>query len=247
MALSDNLEAYYKFDESSGNAADATGNGYTATNTSVTYSTGKINNGADFNGSSSKFSHTLNLGGDFSISVWFYGDSFASYPYIYNDWGGSDNKNIFFIMYDGGDLKFNRGNGGASEGTALSVSGFSTSTWYHVVITQAGTAQKMYVNAGAPSTATATYTGGATAETPYIGSQATGGGDIWDGIIDEMGFWSRAITSTEVSDLYNGGAGLAYPFGSSSEIKTINGLAVASVKTVNGLSTASVKTVNGLA
>lgn len=37
------------------------------------------------------------------------------------------------------------------------------------------------------------------------------------------------------------------PVGSSSAIKTINGLAIASVKTVNGLSTASVKTVNGLA
>jgi hypothetical protein len=43
MALTDNLVAYYKLDESSGNAADIV-NSITLTNTSTTYGTGKINN-----------------------------------------------------------------------------------------------------------------------------------------------------------------------------------------------------------
>ena len=33
--------------------------------------------------------------------------------------------------------------------------------------------------------------------------------------IDEVGIWSRTLTSTEVSDLYNSGSGLQYPFSSS--------------------------------
>jgi hypothetical protein len=33
-----------------------------------------------------------------------------------------------------------------------------------------------------------------------------------DGQIDEVGIWSRALSSTEVTKLYNGGAGLQYPF-----------------------------------
>jgi len=37
----------------------------------------------------------------------------------------------------------------------------------------------------------------------------------FDGILDEVGLWSRAITGAEVTTLYNGGAGLTYPFGSS--------------------------------
>jgi len=34
----------------------------------------------------------------------------------------------------------------------------------------------------------------------------------FDGLIDEVGIWSRALNSTEVSELYNSGSGLAYPF-----------------------------------
>src|SRR6202035_2479657 len=34
----------------------------------------------------------------------------------------------------------------------------------------------------------------------------------FDGDIDEVSIWNRALTSTEVSDLYNSGGGLQYPF-----------------------------------
>ena len=32
------------------------------------------------------------------------------------------------------------------------------------------------------------------------------------GVLDESGFWSRALSDAEVNALYNGGAGLSYPF-----------------------------------
>jgi hypothetical protein len=66
------------------------------------------------------------------------------------------------------------------------------------------------------------------------------------GSIDEVGIWSRALSSTEVTALYNSGNGFQYPF-STSSIKSINGLAKASIKSINGLAIASVKSVNGLA
>lgn len=40
----------------------------------------------------------------------------------------------------------------------------------------------------------------------------------YDGRIDEVGIWSRVITPTEVTSLYNSGAGLQYPFSSSSAV-----------------------------
>ena len=53
--LTNNLTAYWKFDEFSGNASDATGNGYTLTNNnSVSFSTGKLNNAAVFASANSK-------------------------------------------------------------------------------------------------------------------------------------------------------------------------------------------------
>ncbi len=32
----------------------------------------------------------------------------------------------------------------------------------------------------------------------------------WDGLIDEIGIWDRALTDDEISDLYNDGEGLPY-------------------------------------
>jgi len=40
---------------------------------------------------------------------------------------------------------------------------------------------------------------------------AISGGNYIDGLIDETGVWSRLLTAEEVTQLYNGGAGLAYP------------------------------------
>lgn len=37
-----------------------------------------------------------------------------------------------------------------------------------------------------------------------------GGGRLWIGNIDEFGFWDRDLTNSEISDLWNGGAGITY-------------------------------------
>ena len=49
MALNTNILASWKFDESSGNASDSSGNGKTLTNiNTIAYVAGKVNNAADF-------------------------------------------------------------------------------------------------------------------------------------------------------------------------------------------------------
>ena len=35
---------------------------------------------------------------------------------------------------------------------------------------------------------------------------------ILDGSVDELGLWNRVLTSGEMTNLWNGGAGLTYPF-----------------------------------
>jgi hypothetical protein len=45
-----------------------------------------------------------------------------------------------------------------------------------------------------------------------LGANSAAGGLHWDGALDEWGFWARTLTSDERAALYNGGAGLAYPF-----------------------------------
>ena len=37
-------------------------------------------------------------------------------------------------------------------------------------------------------------------------------GLFYDGLIDEVGVWNRALSGSEVAELYNGGSGDPYPF-----------------------------------
>jgi hypothetical protein len=34
----------------------------------------------------------------------------------------------------------------------------------------------------------------------------------FDGLIDEVGIWSRVLTAAEIAILYNGGSGITFPF-----------------------------------
>lgn len=47
-------------------------------------------------------------------------------------------------------------------------------------------------------------------------------GNRFDGIIDELGFWERALNEAEIQELYNSNIGLAYPFTSSGASPTIS-------------------------
>jgi hypothetical protein len=46
----------------------------------------------------------------------------------------------------------------------------------------------------------------------YIGGSSNIGKDSFYGIMDEVCIWNRALSDTEVSDLYNLGIGKTYPF-----------------------------------
>jgi hypothetical protein len=95
----------------------------------------------------------------------------------------------------------------------------SVNTWYFVVYTCDGTTAKLYVNASqeggnvsqglgevasSPGFCIGAYLNAAT---PPLANNY-----FFKGYEDECFIYSRALTSTEISSLYNGGAGLQYPF-----------------------------------
>ena len=47
-----------------------------------------------------------------------------------------------------------------------------------------------------------------------VGAANSTASNFWDGQIGGLGYWSRILTSQEVTSLYNGSSGLDYPFGS---------------------------------
>lgn len=259
--LTTSINAYWKLDESSGNASDSVGSITLTNNGTTPFATGKINNGADFgNPNTTKYfttSNTLGIdGGAISYAFWMkpaalspIGDDYRLFEQI--NTASSKTAYRFICKDTSGTRKivFNR--------LAMNVANvdidynitMTTGTWYHIAYTYDGSTMRGYVNGSEVGNNTGSGNGNlATGYNPgvHIGADNGGSGQAFDGMMDEIGVWSRALTAGEVSQLYNSGSGLQYPFVTSA-IKTVDGLAIASVKTVDGLAIASVKTINGLA
>ena len=241
MALTDNLVAYWKCDESSGDLTDATGNGYTLTNNGTTpFATGKINNGADFGAANkTKYfttSNTLGIdGGAISYAFWMKpaaappsGDDYrlfeqintastkTAYRFIVKDTAGT--KSVTFNR-----LKMNVANEDINYTVTL-----TNGTWYHIAYTYDGTTMRGYINgvevgnntgSGSGNNSTG-YTAGL-----HIACDNGSASQCFDGMMDEIGVWNRALTGAEITQLDNAGAGLTYPF-STTQLLMLMGVGV---------------------
>jgi len=209
MSLTDNLVSYYKLD---GNSTDTVGS-YNGTDTDITYSAanGKIVQGAGFNGSSSKIEFggpTMTGLAGCSLSAWFRFDidNVVNYPDIYKS---KDYVITFGLSTDNHLSAFVKT---ASGNNSLTSTGLLTKEiWYFATLVYDGSNVILYIN-GAYNTQTAATGNTASLET-YTGKMGLNSdqGTYWNGAIDEVGVWQRALSATEVSQLYNGGNGLPYP------------------------------------
>jgi hypothetical protein len=263
MELRDNLISWWELNETSGTREDAHGsNDLTSNGTGgVGYGTGKKSNAADFeNGDSDYLSitdasqsgiDTALEGSAWSINLWFNSESalngqglFAKMynPSAYNGIGCFFNSNWIQCFGDPGntdtDINFNS-------------TTFNTSTWYMVTITWDGDQARLYKNAGTAEAKDLTNGSFGATTTPFVlGSMYwTGVQNYFDGLIDEVGLWSRALTADEITSLYNSGNGLAYADTAAAasgpaKLKTRDTIAKASVKTIDGIAIASVKTID---
>jgi hypothetical protein len=175
--------------------------------------TGIINNAGDFVPASFNYldtadSSTLSMGAnvDFTISVWFKTDASPNYQVVL-DKNNASTYDYRFRIYGGGDNKLHFVINTGSDDVS-STSSISTGTWYHAVVTYDGSNIRLYLNGSLETTYafSADVTDGA--GLLEIGGSTNIGGGFWDGLIDELGIWKRALSGTEVGDLYNGGAGL---------------------------------------
>jgi RHS repeat-associated protein len=225
--------AWWKFDESSGNASDASGNGNTLTNNNAaSFVSGKINNAVKVVRSSSQYlSRTSALGttvgGPITISTWINLTSLPAAGQAYDlavVGSGTQSPYVYYILdyeNNGGTLQlnFNRSQACVKNNPQLYSVSFSTGAWHHIVMTYDGTNVAGYVDGAQVSQQAQSGNGVSCAPDGWssVGAGVSGGSVVngSDGTIDETGVWSRALTSTEVSQLYNSGAGQQYPFSSS--------------------------------
>lgn len=220
MALSTNLVAYYKLD---GNSNDSVGSN-NGTDTSVSYSTsyGKINQGASFNGSSSyiNLNNKIASGTAITVSCWIYSLS-ASQAQDVTIFSNQNDTNTYGIVFSRNTATANQWGMFYGDGSGhwytynANYFTISANTWHHLVCTINGNVVYVYLD----GTQVINYSGGANVNFTNSNNFTLGldsahtAGRYFNGYIDEVGIWSRALSSTEVSQLYNGGAGLQYPFG----------------------------------
>lgn len=217
MALTTGLQGYWKLDESSGNATDITGATGTLTNTSVTYTTGKINNGATFEGTVAKLvSPTKTLTAAFTYSAWVKRNA-LQLGVLFSNYLAADDaafKNCSILFYvDGVNLRLQAGNhlGWVADTTTS----FASGTWYHIAVVATGSTFTLYVNGAQTATGSLTHAE-STGKAFTFGTRSdTPAGQWYSGMKDEIGIWDRALTSVEIVALYGAGFGYAHPLSSS--------------------------------
>ena len=220
MALSTNCDGYFKL-ESDG--TDSSGTLGTASGTAPTFTTGKINNGASFASASSQYLETTAFTGsnNYSANFWYKPTTLSVQVLLCRDLV-SGSARIFSVVISATDITlYAWGTGSAFHQTTTTAHSMSAGTWYmwSVVWDAPNNLVTLYKNG--TSFATITLTGNQTAETTSTKLSIGRSGDgtnYTNGMIDEVGYWSRTLTSSEISQLYAGGSpgsSEQYPFSSS--------------------------------
>jgi hypothetical protein len=217
--LTDNLQAYWKFDEGSGNALDSSGNSRTLTNAgNVSYSTGKINNGAYFSKASGynfSTSDFINVTQPFSLSYWIYIGETVNFGTLMAKGNSVETQQVQYIRYAGNKIGFLMRDSG--DEYIQQTGTYPLNTWVYVTLTKSGTGStgtvKLYINGSLDNIETINNFSNISYDLKMgrLGDSSNYSYGM-NGRADEIGVWNRELTSIEVTELYNSGVGLPYPF-----------------------------------
>ena len=199
--LMQGLLAFWKMDEETGLRVDATGNGNDLSDTNaVGFDLGKYGNAAAFDGTNSLSAASPIIAGDsdFTIAAWIKPSEFNSYNIV------ASNFPLVSFGLNSGYVHFYAGGPNDCNGDLVTIN-----EWSLITFRREGDSCFASVNAGTPATIGATNT-----EAPAnftIGQEANREG-YFKGLVDEIGVWNRALSDAEISELYNNGNGISYPF-----------------------------------
>lgn len=229
--LNTGIVSYWKMEESgNNNRVDSVGtNTFVPSGNAWTTGTGIIGTAAQANASSGAQMQvadnaTLEPGAAWSLGMWVLLHSSFGGQTILSKWASNQSTFWFREAPTSGELRFFVANGltdaGGNVGTTTDF-GFSVDTFFHVVIVYDGsqstnaTKLKIYKD-GVQKTFSfiGTIASSMTDGTAplALGAQASANFLTGSSRIDEMGIWSKALTGSEVTELYNSGAGKQYPF-----------------------------------
>src|SRR6266571_5013276 len=207
------LVAHWKLDDGAGtSAADASGNGYTGTLVNgPVWTTGTINGALDFDGSNDyvNLPNVPSVVAPYSVSLWFY-------PQVLP--GGSQQvllslkgSNVYprFELYSNNELLIYAGAEKYRYGARVFSAG-DLNKWWHVVFvidsSSSLTGWKIYLN-GVDDSGTTGANSGTYFDPSSPGKMGSSDGSslFFNGLIDQVRIYNRALSTAEVTSLYNEG------------------------------------------
>ncbi|MBS3091769.1 LamG domain-containing protein [Candidatus Pacearchaeota archaeon] len=189
------LVAHYKFDSDFSDSSSSS-LGSSASNTQLV-SSGKVNGAASFNGNaqiSVVENSALDLTNKGTITAWINGNLFStSYNHI------ADKLYSYTLSIQNGRPACALGNSWKVSQTIL-----NTGQWYYITCTDDGNNTKIYINGALDSTFTDAGSNPQRDGGFYIGS----GRNFYyfDGLLDELRVYKKALSPDEISVLYNQGS-----------------------------------------
>ncbi len=208
-ANSDGLVGYWKMDEAGSTLSDSSGNGYNGTATGTTVALGKYGNSRSFVSASSDRILTTgptNFTRDLSLSAWVYQNGGGGWQNIFGNGDGAQNKGFLFSIDGTRQLVLSFSDGSASWAYCAIYSGVIVplNQWTHVAITRNGGVIKIFMNGVVNN-----FTCG-TNPIVHLNSNQTIGytntnspGFFWNGNIDDVRTYNRALSDTEIRNFYN--------------------------------------------
>lgn len=185
------------------------GNTYSGTNSNVTFNaSGKFGAAGVFNGSNafvdSGFTALSSTAA--SISFWVNIAAYTNYGGFVGDSTGQTSASRFFLGQgnNNGTLWVSLGNGSAQwyDETTVSLSSYGLNTWFHLVGTVDGTTVKIYINGSLIHTFTSSISYAGAGTFPYYFG-GWGSALFLNGELDQIRFFTTALTLAQVQDLYN--------------------------------------------
>ncbi len=189
--------------EASGTIVDSSGSGNDGTYNGAGYSAaGRFNSGIDFDGTDDEITipddNSLDFTTDVTASVWIYMDDVSGWQsFIHKNTDTASHAEVYFEQNNGILHNYNTIN----TGTAV----LTTGQWHHIAYTADATNETLYVDGQNVAQESREFGGMSNNNTMYIGGSG-GGGEQVDGRMDEIAMWNRALSPTEISDVYRRGA-----------------------------------------
>jgi chitodextrinase len=199
------LIGYWNFDEGSGTVAhDTSGSGFNGTVNGAVWTIGEINGALSFNGGTAYVvTPNIALANTFSVSAWvnpatklvgyarFLETQFNVGLYLGVNSSGTKYK---FIVNSGSGST-----GGCGLAFGCAEGGTVTAGWHLVTATYDGTTATLYVDGAV--VASDTFTAPSAQNLPLYVGRYYAGGYGWNGSVDEVRLYNRALTATEVASI----------------------------------------------